>query len=233
MGLYDERCAVSGVSLKGSRSVLVLLGRTGVAHYPIALPIRGQYNRLGSIDMIDEDENTELIHAYFTARLGSGEFVLDEPYKRTGVGNIEKLLAVFERNVVMGEDAGLLSGRPVLFAMIDEDVWDAAVKAGNAGEGSSGERFGRLFLDVPVAKAIYRGAVDKVAQHLEELACVCDFLETRGLAWRCRSVAEQHYGEEVRDYLARAKRAFEDCPQMLQGLQVYEKNARELLEEDE
>src|SRR3954454_24268286 len=111
MGFYDQRCAVSGVSLRGSRSVLVLLGRMGVAHFPIALPIEGQYNRLGSIDMIDEDENTALIHAHFTARYEAGDLVLGEGYAEEGIENIENLLGVFERNVTMGEHAAMLRGR--------------------------------------------------------------------------------------------------------------------------
>jgi hypothetical protein len=39
VGFYDQRCMVTGVSLKGARTVLVLPGRTGDAHYPIALPV--------------------------------------------------------------------------------------------------------------------------------------------------------------------------------------------------
>lgn len=204
----------------------------GVAYYPIALPITGVYNRLGSIDGIAEDENTRLIHDYFRARLDSGDLVLEECYAREGTGDLETLLGVLERNVTQGEDAALLSGRPVLFALIDKAVWDASADAGTAGEGPNGARFRRVFQDVPAAEGIYHGSVGKVAKHLEKLARVCDFLEGRGLAWRCRTEGgAQHYGEEMRDYLVQARRAFEDCPPMLEGLDAYEKSVRELLED--
>ncbi len=223
MGLYDERCMVTGVSLKSSRSVLVLLGKMGVAFYPIALPIIGQYNRLGSIDGIEEDENTRLIHGYFRTCLESGDLLLDECYTREGTGDLEALLGVFERNVTMGEDAALLSGRPVLFALIDKDIWDVLAEVESASDEAIGDQFDRVFQDVTVAKRIYHASLDNVAEDIQNLVRVCDFLEKRGLAWRCRTEGgAQHYGEEMRDYLAQARRAFEDCPLMLRGLDAYE-----------
>ena len=80
MGFYDCRCMVSGVSLKGADAALVLLQQAGEAYRPIALAIVGNYNRLGSIDGIEEDANTKLVLEYFLGKLRSGAFAVDVDY---------------------------------------------------------------------------------------------------------------------------------------------------------
>ena len=232
VGFYDERCMATGVSLRGSRAVLVLLGRAGVSHYPIALAVKGTYNRLGSIDGIEEDDNTALIHAYFLARLEAGDLVLREYYARQGVGDIEALLGVFERNVTQHEDAALLSGRRPLFALLDRHVWDAAAGAGKLEKEPDGERFRRLFLDVPQAEAIYRGSLGRVSAHLKEMARVCAYLGERGVAWRPRTDEGQHGADEMRPWLADARHQFHDSPLMLKALAAYEAEMDALLEDD-
>src|SRR5215468_6514390 len=107
MGFYDERCMVTGISLKGAGgAALVLLDRDGDAYRPIALAIKGAYNRLGSIDGIDEDENTELVLGYFREKLRSGELLID-PVEAGGdqINDIEHLLGLCERNVTVEADA--------------------------------------------------------------------------------------------------------------------------------
>ena len=59
--LYDFRCTVTGISLKGVDAVLVGLQPAGRAYRPITRGIAGAYNRLGSIDGIQEGLNTELM----------------------------------------------------------------------------------------------------------------------------------------------------------------------------
>ena len=83
--------------------------------------------------------------------------------------------------------------------------------------GTTTERLGRLFWDVPVAEALYLGSLGRVAKLLKELARVCDFLGRRGIAWRARTEGgARHRSEEVRGFLAEAERRFEDCPEILQ-----------------
>src|SRR5262245_3985750 len=79
MGMYDGRCMVSCVSLKGADAALVLLQQSGDAFHPMELAITGNYNRLGSIDGL-EDANTQLVFDYFQRKLASGEFVVDVDY---------------------------------------------------------------------------------------------------------------------------------------------------------
>src|SRR5262252_9175675 len=78
VGFYDCRCMVTGVSLKGSDAAAVLLQKAAGVYRPIALAMKGNYNRLGTIDHISEDANTRLVLKFFLAKLG-GAFVIDEP----------------------------------------------------------------------------------------------------------------------------------------------------------
>jgi hypothetical protein len=234
MGFYDQRCMVTGVSLKGTDAALVLLGQTGVAHYPIALAIKGTYDRLGCIDNIEEDANTALVLAFFQARHRAGELTADLGSANVeDIDGIENLLKVFERNVTMGEDAGLLHGRRILYALVCRVVWDALAKAGPAEKGATSALFERLFADVPIAHEIYRGGLTKVARHLRELAAVNHFLAGRGLAWRAPEPesAEQHYDEEMRQFLAEARGTFHGAPVVLRALDDYEGEVADLLEE--
>lgn len=78
MGLYDSRCMITGVSLKGADAALVLLQPAANGYVPISLAIKGYYNRLGSIDGIEEDANTRLVLRYILDRSGAGAFQVNE-----------------------------------------------------------------------------------------------------------------------------------------------------------
>ena len=235
MGLYDCRCMVTGVSLKGADAALVLLQQAGAVCHPIALPIKGAYNRLGSIDGLDEDANTALILKYFLERLRREEFVVDQDYLRTHhcfpIENIEQLLAGFERNINDNDSAAVLNGRPVVFALISRAVWDAIASSSPPPSGPAPTLFQRLFKGVPAAEGIYRGNLAKVAGHLEELSGVYKFLAGRGLTWRPAEDPSQHYPEEMRAYLEAARQAFRDSPVALKGLNDYEAEVADLLKE--
>jgi hypothetical protein len=95
------------------------------------------------------------------------------------------------------------------------------------------DRFRELFQDVPVAEAMYSGALTKVARHLREMSAVCHFLSKRGIAWRPPwEGGAQHYDEEMRQFLADARRNFADCSAMLKALDDYEREIGDLLEEE-
>jgi hypothetical protein len=227
---------VTGVSLKGADAALVLLQQAGEAHHPIALPIKGTYNRLGSIDGIDEDANTALILKYFLDRLRREELVVDADYLRIHkcfpIENLEQLLAAFERNINDNSAAAVLNGRPVVFALISWAVWGAIASSGPPTSGPATTLFQRLFKGVPAAEGVYRGNVAKVAGHLQELAGVHSFMASRGLTWRPAEDPSQHYAGEMRTYLEAAQQAFRDVPAVLQGLKAYEAEVADLLKEE-
>jgi hypothetical protein len=226
---------ITGVSLKGAHAALVLLQQAGEVYHPIALAAQGAYNRLGSIDGIQEDANTALILKYFLERGQRGEFVVDQDYLRAchcfPIENMERLLAAFERNINDNPEAAVLNGRPVVFALIALAVWGAIASSAPPPSGPTSTVFQRLFKGVPAAEGIYRGNVAKVTGHLQELASVHGFLAGRGLTWRPAEDPSQHYRDDMRAYLEAARQAFRDSPAALQGLKDYETEVAELLAE--
>lgn len=115
MGLFDYRCMISGLSLKSSKTTLVLLEKLKGHYVPIALPVFGQYNRSGAIDMIEETQNTNSILIFFQSKIESGEVEVDwkEVYWEgeflNKIENIEQLLAGIERGVTMEYDCVTLN----------------------------------------------------------------------------------------------------------------------------
>jgi hypothetical protein len=235
MGFYDCRCMVSGVSLKGADCALVLLEEVGRGHRPVALAITGNYNRLGSIDGIDEDDNTELVLRYFLDRLKSGEFVVDEDYcgpDHYPITDVEGLLWAFERNQNDDPTVALLGGRPIKFALISRAVWNAIARAHRPDQGTPEGHFQELFAGVPIAEQTYRGRLEDVSQHLPELSAVNAFLTVRQIRWSPPKDLDQHYTEEMRKYLAAARRKFRDSSELLQGLDAYKREVGDLLDDD-
>ncbi|MBN9117691.1 MAG: hypothetical protein J0I06_00720 [Planctomycetes bacterium] len=232
MGFFDARCMVTGVSLKGSEAALVLLQQENEVHYPIALAINGQYDRLGSIDMIDIDENTALVLRYFRDQLGAGAFVVDEEslrlHKAYPIDAIEQLLRGFERNINDGPGYAALNGQPVVFALIAATVWNAIARARNP-SGDAAATFRELFKAAPAAQAIYADHLDDVSRKLREFAAVSTFLEQRKLPWKPVAEPGQDYSDDMRQYLTEARTAFHDSEVVLKGLKAYENEVSDLL----
>src|SRR5262245_36531671 len=103
MGFYDCRCMATGVSLKGADAALVLLQQAAGQYAPVALAIKGNYDRLGSIDGIEEDANTRLVLRFFLGGLQSGAFRVEEDSLTADecfpIRTVEDLLHGFERNM--------------------------------------------------------------------------------------------------------------------------------------
>jgi hypothetical protein len=236
MGLYDCRCMVTGVSLKASDAALVLLQQKGKTYHPIALAIQGTYNRLGSIDNIDEDENTELIWNYFEAKSHGDEFVTETRYLEIcecwPMKGIEDLLTCFERNINDHKKAAVLHGQPVVFALICQTIWKSLARSPVAKK-SATQLFAHLFADVPAATEIYRDNLTEVSTQLKELSAVSDFLTSRKLAWKPADNPGQDYAEEMRQYLAEARETFRDSAVVLDALKHYESEVSEMLTDDE
>jgi hypothetical protein len=233
MGMYDCRCMVTGVSLKGADAALVLLQRVGEVEVPITFAINGNYNRFGSIDGIDEDANTRLVRQYFVDALRTGEFEIDEPYWRackcSPIETIDQLLQGIERGINDGNPARLL-GQSVTFALIAQVVWDAIVELTPQLRKVNAAWFSGFLGAAPGAERIYTGALAEVTGPASELAAVDVFLKDRGVSWRTTEAGGQDYGEEMRQYLAEARQAFADSEPILDALRHYENAAADLLD---
>jgi hypothetical protein len=228
---------VTGVSLKGADAALVLLQKRGENYHPIALSIRGNYDRLGSIDGIEEDDNTEAILAFFLAKLTAGEFVVDKEYFEIcecyPIEDIEDLLHCFERTMNDHHEAALLGGSPVVFALISSSIWNGIARAVKPSRDPAETLLSKLFKDSPQTTEMYAEKLTDVASHLHELTAVNDLLSKRGIAWRPATDVCQHYTEEIREYLTEAKTKFHDSAVVLKALADYESEVRHLLGEDE
>lgn len=222
MGLYDCRCMISGVSLKGAGTVLVPLQATGGIFSPIALGVTGIYNRLGSIDMIEEDASTAMLLEFFLGKLATGEFVVDENYLRNHefypIERVEQLLGGFERNINDHPRAALLDGRPVLFSLISKSIWQALVRVATPRAITHEALF-----------PIYGNRSELLQEQIRELAAIVDYLNSRGLAWQRADNPEQHYSDDMLAFLDEARLKFSDCEAVLEGLRTYEREVQEEL----
>jgi len=219
MGFYDYRCMVTGVSLKGAVAALVLLAPDGAKLRPIALPVFGEYNRLGAID-VKPDENSTAIWTFFSAEAVAGNVVGNE--NGLDWADCESLLGAIERGVTEADVYLTLAVEPISFALISQAIWRAIVSK-TADDG--------VFRPHPTFARIYAGASDACRENAVALAQVDTFLRTTGCDWTKPIDPGQHY-EEVRTFLDEAKRSFSQSPIILKGLADYEQEVAKLLADE-
>lgn len=241
MGFYDLRCAVTGISLRGTDAVAVGLMAAEDAYRPVTLGITGCYNRLGSIDGIEEDLNTDLVFAYFSRSARSGDFVMDAEYADAygdPPRDIEALLGYFERNVSDSSEecpAATLSGRRVFSALVARPVWNALADAFAPAGGTPETWYGEVFGDAPEPEETYRGRHAELVPHIRALTAVNRFLGARGTGWSLPDDGEtggQHFGSEMREFLDAARACFQNVPSVLGALDAYAGGVGELLEDN-
>jgi hypothetical protein len=223
MGVYDNRCTITGVSLLPSDAALVLLEPNDGTCRPISLAVKGYSDRMGSIDFIKKREpNASLLLKFFLGKLKTGDFIVDEEFLRIcdrwPIDTLEIVLRNFERNMTDGHN-NQLDGRRVEFSLICLPVWDAIAKATSPSKKSDASLFSELFTGSQIAQEIYGTKLAKVSPQLREMASVNKFLTTRKLSWR-PSISDggQHLGEEMLQYLNAARHEFKDSPSILAGL---------------
>ena len=217
MGFYDYRCMATGVSLKGVDAALVLLAPSGNALAPMVLAVTGNYNRLGSIDFVDEDTNTELLLRFFLDKLVAGELVTYHDEEAKGFDSIETLLQQIERGVTGVCNISTLNGQPLLYALICRTVWDSVARAGTSPFPAEETLLRELFPMGHVAREIYKECLPEVSRPLKELAAVSRFLAEHRIAWKPPDDAQQHYSGDMQAFLVEAKQAFSKVPAVLRA----------------
>lgn len=101
MSHHDVRCSISGVSLLGSETALVLLTRSaGEPDWQLgSLPLWGTYLGTGSIEDVNSGANAEILLEAFTEAAGAGELRIEwaalgmKPYRFECIEDILMLLA--------------------------------------------------------------------------------------------------------------------------------------------
>ncbi|GAA0910820.1 hypothetical protein GCM10009557_85180 [Virgisporangium ochraceum] len=231
MGLYDTRCAITGISLFTADAVMVGLDGSR----PVTLGVAGGYNGYGVIENVVEDRNTELIMAYVLDRAREGRMTFHPDYKRdlgAPPRDIESVLAYFERNFCDSSDeypALALDGRPIVYCMVSKLVWDAVGRAVAAGRATVEDMFADVFGDSPVAAEIYRSALHEVTDQLRDMYAVSSFLRAHGLAWQPPDLDEHgmvYSDEEVAAFVSGARVRFAEVPVVLGALDRHAEEQR-------
>ncbi|MCX4094768.1 hypothetical protein [Nocardia sp. alder85J] len=245
MGYFDTNCLVTGVSLRPVDATLVVLQRVPGAYRPITLGMTGTHDRYGAIDGIEEDLNTDLVVGYFRARQRDGRFAA--PEWDCDETEVDVLVAGIARTcgAVAFPDfpagfpiATALDGEMIVHALIARPVWDALTQVAIRANDTVENQFERIFGPDSPATEIYRDRLTDLEKPIRELAAVTDFLSTHGLIWAPPPEPAQRYptvgygaihtGDDVRDYLRRAQRDYQDIPGVRLALTRYAAAAREL-----
>jgi hypothetical protein len=249
MGFYECTCMVSGVSLLGDDATCVILRRDAEMGFtPVTLPVSGAYNRMGAVDRITENANTELIVAFFSEQIRTGRFFAE--YQTTinetvwpapspeYASVIDGLVGLIERNTTvwhclnMGSEPWVtFDGDALVLSLIAQPIWDAITKSAATGSESLESLFTTVFDGDPIAEGIYGGQLPGVAAQVRELTAVDAFMRRRALRWKPPSEYDQHWKDIVLGYLERARRDFVDVPEVMAGLDACAEQTAILLEE--
>lgn len=207
MGFYDVNCAITSICLGPGEAVLVPLRRLGPErHRAIGLPLKGQYNRLGAIDLDELTPAMELLVEFFTG-LDDHRLELRDDDAAPLSSDVGSVVGWLERNTTVWsgylmEEGGppmvSLDGDPLVFALVSTDVWDAIVAAGPPDLSSTppSALLAELAGDDPVLVEIYGADVDRVAVEIRELAAVDRFLRARALPWKTHVEGEVDFGAQ-------------------------------------
>lgn len=222
MGLFDYRCMITGLSLKSSKTVLILLEKSGDNYAPIALPVFGEYNRLGAIDSIDENQNTKTILQFFQSKIHSGEVKVDweEVYYNgeflKSIDTIEHLFTAIERSVTMEYDCVTYNGKRIEYSLTDANIWNE-ISRYNLYKNESSQ------INSDTWKAIYLEPLTDSDDLIAQFNNVQNFMNKNQILWTPPNNAEQHYDEDVTDFLEEAKVTFKDEPYIMSGISIYER----------
>lgn len=237
MGFYDTRCMITGLSLRALDATAVVLRRVESGYRPVTLGIAGTYDRLGKVDGVQENTNTELVLSYFRGLAGGPRLYLHDSSSRADLPwndpaniheqltDIEALLYYFERSELhllgFQEPAASLDGDLLVLALIAQPVWDAVAAAVPADPAGLTHRFGSVFGDEPAADEIYRARLAQVADEVWQAYGVTHFLIDRGLDWLPWAEPSPRYGEmggsqysleEELSFLEAARADYADVP---------------------
>jgi predicted DNA-binding WGR domain protein len=243
MGFFDHNCALTGVSLKGEDAELFLIREGKEGYAPAGLPIKGTYDRLGSIDGIDE---TPLVDEQWKAI---------KKLVKSGLVTVKQAddLEAFLRACGKWEGRVKVGGSPLHFMLVSATMGEAAVEAVESGKkafpGLSRVALKKLGTPALVERAFAgtEPGPSIVAAILEDGESVEDdlqdalvriiqlgaWLAAHDKKWDQTPGGDQHYEEEMRAALDEARRAFAGDKKMLAAIENYAGGVSDLLGDDE
>ena len=233
MGFYDYRCSVSGLSLMPSYTYLILLEKIDDGYRPLSLPVHGCYDRLGSVDGVEEDDHTRLLVDFATRMVAAERMTVDwEEVGKDTFEDIEDVLRASERSSSQGYDALTLDGVRIVHTMISDEIWNALADPAKHKARSASELMDHVFGAASKAHEIYASG-EGVRDTLAAMAGFMDFMSDIGESWTVRDDYEQHYGDELREYLDEARERFADRPDVLEAIDRHEEDCQEIFDEED
>ncbi|MFO0668524.1 MAG: hypothetical protein U0235_02705 [Polyangiaceae bacterium] len=235
MGMFDVRCVVTGLSIARGEAgfFLVMRGHDGRAH-AVSLPLLGTYDSYGRVEPAAKDPVSEL----FATRAVSLLALSPKP-KRGLAGLVARLAA-------LDEDGATLDGSPVGIAYVHGPTYAALVAAGARdasismkmrGPGKTVDGlFDVAFTRADVARLFYEGVTEKVEKplRLALTAFARSGLGHRALTPATEADRAQHEPEERAAWLAEARAAFADVPELGAVFDAYaRRSAREDADDEE
>ncbi|MFT3835494.1 MAG: hypothetical protein QM723_00660 [Myxococcaceae bacterium] len=231
MGVFDYRCALTGLPIRGGRAMGFMVWRSGKTQWTNAsLPVRGTYDSYGRLEDIDVDFNTRLLESSWDEAVESGhltvgreaqsEFRKSETttWSRRPRTGIEKIFAGLERATTVEVGMVKFAGAPLCQMMVDEGVYEEVLA--NAPDVPE-PKIDELFPNV-LGQTIYAELARAPAAkgRLQELAKFSKFF-TQHVKWRPGSADDMigQYGRE--DELAcwlEARRTFVKSPWLVEAL---------------
>lgn len=243
MGLFDNTCMVTGVSLKPVPTTAIILRREpSGAEHPISFAIPGTHDRLGGVDGVTEGPALEALVNYFVAAAREQRFGTIGRAEMVAIVNNEYSLdytlehifhALTDSNIdVSGsvEPSVLLDGNQITSALMATSVWNALAASSSVdGLGASPVDVSEALSAYPDLARIYGTHLGQFTEELHELHAVGRSLAGRGLKWaslhtpdqRFPSEGSQHWDHEIVHWLAHAREVYRDDPPVLAALDIY------------
>jgi hypothetical protein len=189
MGVFDTRCALSGVALVGNARA-IFLARTETGWKPVATAIAGRYDQYGGIEEIDEQDRIALA----TASGLAATLEFDAEPADASLSGI--LTAIHEADAHYAE-------HDIRFALVDSGVYEASV-AGASSDASLTQLFDTVLASGVLARELYAGLGPELEAVLRQR--LIELTKLGSLEPFDLDLCSQFEEEHVREFAAEAKR---------------------------
>lgn len=189
MGVFDTRCALSGVALIGNARA-IFLARAETGWKPVATAIAGRYDQYGGIEDLDEKDRI----ATATASGLAATLEFDAEPADPSLSGI--LTAMHEADAHYAE-------HDIRFALVDSGVYEARV-AGGTSDASLAQLFDTVLASGVLARELYAGLGPELEVVLRER--LIELTKLGPLEAFALDLCSHFEEEHVRELAAEAKR---------------------------
>lgn len=218
MGFYDHYCGASGLSLLGQDCDLFLLRETSTGFAPVCPPVRGNYNRFGSIDGFEEKGAYAAIGAGLRRLVGAGRVAVDWQnfdHVPRGAFTLEQFFEMAEKHWEF-KDSVTFDGSPIAFMLIQADVSDAIAQSAPAVQARGiPDLVHRAFAGVEPGPSLVASLSPSDAEPLLLRTVQLRSWVDAHDGWHPHDEAGQHGDEEILASVADARKRFAGSPRLL------------------